>query len=467
MSRKGIAQSTKPLRELHVYARHRNIKPKYIPVPRAIKRSTLKSLSYQYTLERATCDGVTTTVFPPVIQSGLALKLTDSFSGVTNPYYRYQIAHGQNATTPAQGTSSQLAIGWSSYRVRTEYLDPVTKRTSWRDDSLYGYLNPFTQGQFNLNGAPSDVVTRVTNRVISKFLDKIDSARSSGAETGQDFGEYHQSLRSFLRPVDSLRRHVLGYFPSLKNRVRKARITDIPKVISETYLEWHFGWKPLAEDVADAYAAMTQNRHFDVVPISSTAHEDYSPHAETIINSYGSGPIAVMRNFDYHSRYSVRYKGAVATGARFNGSIPDLQLMQLDLPHFLPTVWDLIPYSFIADYFVNIGEFVRAYSIGDRNLNWGCKTVRNELVMRMSERIVPDTGQYLPYHVTAWVDNGCSYEWNSFTWSRAYLSSDDLVPRFQFKLPTSPWPYLNLGALLLSGGLPLQSTLQALLRKKG
>lgn len=46
--------------------------------------------------------------------------------------------------------------------------------------------------------------------------------------------------------------------------------------------------------------------------------------------------------------------------------------MGLTIQEFVPTVWELIPYSFVVDYFTNIGDVVNyAYSA---NLNWVYKS---------------------------------------------------------------------------------------------
>jgi hypothetical protein len=39
---------------------------------------------------------------------------------------------------------------------------------------------------------------------------------------------------------------------------------------------------------------------------------------------------------------------------------------------FVPTVWELVPYSFILDYFTNIGDVLSAGLLVQSHLAWGC-----------------------------------------------------------------------------------------------
>jgi hypothetical protein len=51
--------------------------------------------------------------------------------------------------------------------------------------------------------------------------------------------------------------------------------------------------------------------------------------------------------------------------------------------NFVPTIYNLIPWSFLVDYFSNIGDVIDAMSIRNVGLAWGCKTTRQQVDWRI------------------------------------------------------------------------------------
>lgn len=86
----------------------------------------------------------------------------------------------------------------------------------------------------------------------------------------------------------------------------------------------------------------------------------------------------------------VRYYGKVRLPV---DQFPRIQSLfgfsQMDV---LPTVWELIPWSFLADYFSNIGNVLAAWSFDQASLEWvnkGSKTI--------AQNIYQDIRQIRPY----------------------------------------------------------------------
>lgn len=376
--------------------------------------------------------------------------------GGEDPRWRDQIRDGASAVTDLTGEEVTFSAGFNDLVV-----DIGTSHNNHDRWEYYGYLPDTTLPSIV---APSSSVAKDTeNRALRKLYDAYNSAISS-VESGQDFGEYHQSLKSFLAPADSLRKHVLSYFPAVMKRTKGKRGVPLHKALAETYLEWHFGWKPLAEDVADAYVGL-QNRHnhYDVLPIEGSARGLYDGTTSNGGFSQAIGSIIPISKVKTVSSYFVRYKGAVSTGAQ-DGSFSARQVLQLDLPHFLPTAWDLIPYSFIADYFVNIGEIVRAYSLGLRGCRWLLRDQITEVVKTIQYDCTVNwpNNPHPEYHLYELVRSGSSDWVRRRQVLRNNWNPAATVPSLQFSLPTSPWPYLNLGALILADALPVTSILSKL-----
>jgi len=50
----------------------------------------------------------------------------------------------------------------------------------------------------------------------------------------------------------------------------------------------------------------------------------------------------------------------------------------LSWSNVLPTAWELIPFSFLVDYFTNVGAVIEGVGTGTVGLAWGCKTQKQE-----------------------------------------------------------------------------------------
>jgi hypothetical protein len=369
---------------------------------------------------------------------------SSTFTGDYNPSWRFQVKRGANATTTASGRMVTYDPGYlnATYVIRPiGNPDPAT----WGHGALIGtplLVLPPTQLP-----VPDDVVAEVTNRSIRKFLDAYDSALSS-IELGQDIGEIGATIRSIIHPLNSLREFTLSHLSKVlkltKTVKHKASLT---KMIADTFLEFKFGWNPLVADIGQAYADLVNNNHFQLTPIRGSAYREF-PNTNIGWSTYVSLPnMVVQYSALVTGAYSVTLKGAVRCNAE-NGHIGFLQNMQLDLPHFVPTIWDLLPYSWIVDYFVNIGDIIKALSLNLANLAWGVRTTRITTNFSQSHQLVannvPPLWEILSKDCFAVNPSG-----SLVLFSRTAISPGDLIPSVRISLPLgSEKPWENMAALL-------------------
>lgn len=376
---------------------------------------------------------------------------TETFTGVSNPFWKSQIRNHMSATTPASGVR---------YIYEPSFLTSTIAYKFWSNNALYvrdsradGYIGSDGIATLTFPPPSASLLMRVSNRAISKFLDKATSARTA-FEAGQDLGEIRETVESLIHPLSSLRKHVTQYFDLLKKaRFRYKRPVSLRKALSDTYLEFTFGWNPLAADIGDAIAKLP-GYHFASVPIEAGA-TDHESYAATATGTYGPTswmPSAYAFEQEFILKYQERYKGEVRTGADATGRIPLAQGLQLTPEYWLPTAWDLLPYSWIADYFTNIGDLIRAYSFVSGNLLWVNKTVRTSHTIYLRKLSWPPNAYYIPagsFDVDISVYGG-NRRMTRIAFTRESINPVLLVPSFAFSIPLSSKPWENIGALFAS-----------------
>jgi hypothetical protein len=368
-------------------------------------------------------------------------------SGFKNPYWKSQIRNGRNATTSFSGTFVEVTPSWFSAQWRYSRAPNPGFIQKVVYGNCAGYnIYPFTPGNPFVPGA---VQVRVQNRCLRKFLDSCENARSS-FEAGQDLGEYKETLHSIHRPLGSLQSSILDYIGVAKKLRRSVSgAKKLAKTLADTYLEFHFGWQPLAADVASLIAD-AQRYRFPIIPVRGSARERFATDLRTLNFSIDQCPYSTFQTYSAYADYSVRYKGAMKSGSDASGRIGLAQSLQLTPENWLPTAWDLIPYSWIVDYFINVGDIIRSLTFCWSNLIWSCKGVLIEQAQAYGPvqhtPLVPPVGWVMTDQQFSCDGGNPTFRRRDF--QRSPINASDLVARLEFRVPVSKYPYANIGALL-------------------
>jgi len=376
-------------------------------------------------------------------------------TGFYNPSWKDQVRNLQDAGTAYAATGcSDDPQSWVSltFNQFTVYV-PAGVLWSTRNGSVGGYMT--TEPPPPLGTPSSSTISQIENRALSKFLTNIQSIQSS-IEAGQDFGEYKETLKSIHSPLSSLRQGLVGYLSALRKRRKGSNnIPALRKILTDTYLEFHFGWQPLVDDIAQIFADSGRFR-FPIYPVRGNAHGSFNSSASTVSKAASPLPNSYTYNTQTIYEYSCRYKGAVRSNAS-GGQLSWAQSLRLTPKDWLPTAWDLLPYSWIADYFTNVGDILQAASLINCGLVYGSKTTQNKATKTVSNvsYVAPPETSYPFVSTTIVSGSGGSYvSWRKSV-NRTPVREEDLIPSFSVRIPTGKYPFLNMGALLLqrSAGL--------------
>lgn len=215
------------------------------------------------------------------------------------------------------------------------------------------------------------------------------------------------------KTVDSMRNILWRVFKIAKN-VRKLNFSALrnelsPKEVAQRYMEARYAIRPLIYDAAGVANAFSKARGYERRTFRGFAEDGYdTSDTVTGVQSFGM----VKTNWKRTLEYSV----SVRAGVMCDVQISDLTTFGID--KLAESAWELFPFSFIVDWFANVGDTIAAHTpdAGVTQLaSWA--TVRERLF----------TAQTKVGHTTTSVASGyvdVSVSFPDHTWSREELVLD-------------------------------------------
>jgi hypothetical protein len=368
---------------------------------------------------------------------------------------------GLECTTSLTGTVTKVAYQPGTYSRSTKYVGPPGSSSgNYRNYKIDGAL-------FSLPvyASPNSISTSLaTQRGLEALAKAIRQAQTSLAG-GQQTGELAEAVRMIRSPLSSLRQSLFElkriakkrslsfvssksqYDEMVRRNRRKARA--FKRMLTDTYLEWTYGIQPLVasiDDIKEGIDRLSKRRTRKYVVVDGRSD---IPSEHSLSKAIGNLS-AVGTRLRINSAIVV-YRASVDCG-RLTDPIGVMKATGFHWSDFVPTVYQLFPYSFVLDYFSNTGEVIDAACLRKSDVRWSNRTIVREVVQRhtniKSVYKVPndwtETSSTLVPHQVTRVDR-------TFTRS-AYTGS--FVPPLRFELPfggSRKW--LNLSALVSARGL--------------
>lgn len=381
---------------------------------------------------------------------GSPIVLTRRLDGVTNPDWQKQVEAMQNATTPMTATWQRVSGG-------SCHFNTIVKAPGWAPKHFevvgfwpIAYGNGFEAWDSNWN-------SQADAKASNKFLGKVRNSRVM--VSGPTFlGEIRETLRMIRRPAGLMLDTLNDYASRVKaiKRRRKRRPLEWVREAGDLWLEGTFGWIPLMRDISDARDAYNSLIDKERVVYISAGGVDQKNLSDQVrydgLPAVGSWYAIKTATTNRLNRHVVRYRGAMlaqaATTARDRyarfGFTPS---------EFIPTAWELLPWSFLVDYFASIGDVLTGVVTDTSNVRWV-----NKSDVRISEKVV--TSDVL--HPRS--------DWPTFTYddssspgvakfeSKTVTRSAGIgvpMPQMVYKLSQSDMHLANIAALLATVGLQI------------
>lgn len=375
-------------------------------------------------------------------------KLTD---------HKLRIHLGLDATTQYSWQN------WKASRDKTNYLSGERGNTanpaSWNSRYVVdwsGNTRLFVGGH---DGGTSLWET-ADNQAKVRLLNALRQRRNQ-LDGGTFVGELKQTLQQLRRPYKAVQDSITKYFdrlawekwmlrnkypkaPLYRGRKRKAYYNEVSKILANSWLETTFGIKPALSDLKDgaiALARLMNEEEFNHTEIKGFGSKEAStsafyPSYQTILGFWITDATISRK-----SKWGVKYTAGVA--ARFHGPGGNVthdwaKLFGFEPENFVPTMWNIAPWSWLVDYFTNVGEILEAHYTVKDDIRWLCKTQWAHTVQDWNEFVNWDkTAKYIPTQPIIRSSGNrvgnCRSEYSSG--SRAAVSPSSLTPNFEFRVP--------------------------------
>jgi len=285
-----------------------------------------------------------------------------SWTSVRTPGYRFKRAR----ELPVNNWSSNQH---HTYDGRGISLRDFIKKSGWSSENGYIHVFAYTTsfGSFSppaFETVHSDVSY---NKALSRLIENC--GLSLEANLAQDLAQFSQTTRLMANTmtrltgsVTSLKRGnfaaAVGYlWAGSSYRSRKARKhLSFTKTLAENWLELQYGWKPLLQDIEGSIRSLktfVANDPTIATGRGSAMHKTTAPITPILWGvGVGHGETVVKSRTKFGLRYTVdsRLKSLAA---------------QTGFTNPINLAWEILPFSFVYDWFHPIGPFLEMFSAFD------------------------------------------------------------------------------------------------------
>jgi hypothetical protein len=301
----------------------------------------------------------------------------DSKVGLKDPKWMEKVASLQDATHPYSRVMhpnlvySNGNVDWvwivdyaqfGPFGVRVRVWGDPLSRLCW---SKIGYLPPSDPAL--ISACKLDFLSKIRQEE-TPFLSGVFLG-----ELKETIGMFKHPLKGILTKSKFHARRTRGLLRHVKNADR------ITEILGNGYLQWVYGVKPFLSDIEaikDSFNKIFQKE--EVIRVSASKKDERFESLMNAIQSYNRGITAALALVEGVSTTKVRITGALRanlTGPSFSDT---RQAIGANLRDFVPTVYELLPYSFLIDYISTTGDVVNGFFTNTGNLVYASQSTSQE-----------------------------------------------------------------------------------------
>lgn len=286
------------------------------------------------------------------------IKCFRSVQGDNLPDFSRKISMRSDATTPLIGISDTIQ------------LRPIFVDMAGTGFGQTRVLKGTCTEQFNLI-PPTDGIFSSSSMDIARAkalsqLNQYVQSKQSPFSAQIFAGEIRETLQFIKHPLETSV-ELLRSAVSTASSIRKKGITlsskdknrhRLSKALADQWLELRFAILPLVNDIQEILKILEED------PQTFDRYRFYGEFASRTTSKslarYDFVDITNVTYTDIKYQYIVRVGFITKLLQHVEGLQGYLKTSFSDLSQVVPTIWELTPYSFLIDYFVNIGDILNA-----------------------------------------------------------------------------------------------------------
>lgn len=271
--------------------------------------------------------------------NGLASIGTEVKSGSELPSYKDRILQGVDASTAYQRSGFKHSQGY--YSMKSHQTSVPIKVESYVRQLLSGPL-PVLPALAN-----STLTQNASNRLKQKLRDF--TGQSNQLTNILELKDLRKSFRTVRESASDM-------LNALQDS--KKRGSELQKFAANHWLNWSFGIKPTLAAADDAVSSVLDHlgRSDHNIKDYGVSSEDWKISTKSIIT--GSHHFNVVCNGAFLCKRSVKIIGGFRINLRSSEDYTVGKHLGFDIGNVVPTAWELLPYSWLIDYFTTAGDFL-------------------------------------------------------------------------------------------------------------
>lgn len=395
-------------------------------------------------------------------------------NGLGNTYDRADFLTINSANTPGYRMKKKHQLPFHNYsKDRNVFEDAGTTMSQRYHDHGIGYnfdrLYTYHGANVLFNGADVGLEGTVLDERESELINKIrGKLNQKKTDLGVTAAEFHKTVdmvastaNRLYQAVTAVRRgnlpafaRALGINPTLRQTKRFQKRWNESKFgppgsteqfAAKTWLEYTYGWKPLLNDVyttAEAMAEVTVQRQNLVRWASANVQNSVTVHK-----------VSPLRNWIVDKTFTIQVSRQMKIAYKIDpGALNAANVFGLTNP--LVIAWELVPFSFVADWFLPIGQALSDLT-ATCDLTWAGGFITRKYKMDVSVTYRPGSPWYpsgIPGVGAYWTAESGSmmFTQNQFVFSRVGMNGFPGPAFPKFKNPFSPSHATSAIALLSS-----------------
>ena len=388
--------------------------------------------------------------------SSLSFETSLEKVGADNPRWRESIRTGVDAGSPYYlkkvtcDPGSPISVRFLRFRGSMPYLK--VKCTG-------GHL----RGWFSTKTVTSDVdpgiLATLKGAAIAKFYSKV-SETITPVKGLVVMGELRETLRLLaglildgLKVMMTLRRQLTDLWVALRARLHQLRtkgeksaaMERALKDASDRYLQFTFGIEPILADIESIKKVLNERGIRREVIRVSVKDAPYSETQREYRMGYSSG--YAHTSLKKRSKLVSRVVGVVEF-ERPGLSLSNVSLSELgiSLREVVPALWELTPFSFLVDYFINVSHVLNTMMYADTRLVYAWVSTKSVSSCEFKITSIRPEPQY------PWVVDHSDLGTVPFKHETIYFKREKVTPldaTVRLSIPPLGRKWLNMIALLV------------------